>query len=53
MLNLYFLKSNKVKEIFLWETIGLHHSLDGVNNPMYKLLRFIHLTIFFAKRRGH
>ncbi len=33
--------------------IGLHHPLDGVTNPEYKLLCFIQLTTFFAKRRRH
>jgi hypothetical protein len=33
-------------------TIGLHHPLDGVTNPEYKLLRFIQLTNFFAKKRS-
>ncbi len=32
--------------------IGLHHLLDGVTNPEYKLLHFIQLT-FFAMRRRH
>jgi hypothetical protein len=34
-------------------SIGLHHPLDGVTNPEYKLLRFIQLNKFFAKRRRH
>jgi hypothetical protein len=34
-------------------SIGLHHPLDGVTNPEYKLLHFIQLTNFFAKRRWH
>ncbi len=29
--------------------IGLHHPLDGVTNPEYKLLCFIQLTKFFYK----
>jgi hypothetical protein len=29
--------------------IGLHHSLDGVTNPEYKLLHFIQLTKFLGK----
>jgi hypothetical protein len=29
--------------------IGLHHSLDGVTNPEYKLLHFIQRTNFFGK----
>ncbi len=29
--------------------IGLHHPLDGVTNPEYKLLHFIQLTKFFGK----
>ncbi len=32
--------------------IGLHHPLDGVTNPKYKLLHFIHLTIFCKKKRA-
>jgi len=35
-----------------FKSIGLYHSLDGVTNPKYKLLRFIQLTNFFAKRRS-
>jgi hypothetical protein len=27
-------------------SIGLHHPLDGVTNPEYKLLHFIQLTNF-------
>jgi hypothetical protein len=33
-------------------TIGLHHPLDGITNPKYKLLRFIQLTIFLQKEEG-
>jgi hypothetical protein len=33
-------------------TMGLHHPLDGVTNPKYKLLRFKQQTIFFEKG-GH
>ncbi len=29
--------------------IGLHHPLDGITNPEYKLLHFIQLTIFRKK----
>ncbi len=29
----------------------LHHPLDAVNNPEYKLLRFIQLTKFFCKEK--
>ncbi len=29
--------------------IGLHHPLDGVTNPKYKLLCFIQLTIFLQR----
>jgi hypothetical protein len=32
------------------EAIGLHHPLDGVTNPKYKLLRFTQLTIFCKKK---
>jgi hypothetical protein len=31
--------------------IGLHHPLDGITNPEYKLLRFIQLTNFFCKEK--
>ncbi len=34
-------------------SIGLHHPLDGVTNPEYKLLHFIQLPNFFVKRRRH
>jgi hypothetical protein len=33
--------------------IGLLHPLDGVTNPMYKLLHFVTTKYFFAKRRRH
>ncbi len=33
--------------------IGLHHPLDGVTNPEYKLLRFIQLTDFFCIEEKH
>jgi hypothetical protein len=32
--------------------IGLHHPLDGVNNPEYKLLHFIQLTNFLQREEG-
>jgi hypothetical protein len=32
--------------------IGLHHPLDGVTNPEYKLLCFIQLTIFLQREEG-
>ncbi len=32
-------------------TIGLHHPLDGVTKPEYKLLHFIQL-IFFQREEG-
>jgi hypothetical protein len=32
------------------DLIGLHHPLDGVTNPEYKLLHFIQLTNFFLQR---
>jgi hypothetical protein len=32
--------------------IGLHHPLDSVTNPEYKLLRFIELTIFLQIEEG-
>ncbi len=31
--------------------IGLHHPLDGITSPLYKLLRFIQLTNFFCKEK--
>ncbi len=31
--------------------IGLHHPIDGVTNPMYKLLRFIQLTFFCKEKK--
>ena len=31
-------------------TIGLHHPLDGVTNPKYKLLHFIQLTNFLQRK---
>ncbi len=33
--------------------IGLHHPLDGVTNPEYKLLLFLQLTKFNAKSGKH
>ncbi len=35
------------------QKIGLLHPLDGVTNPMYKLLHFFTTKYFFAKRRRH
>ncbi len=32
--------------------IGLHHPLDDVTNPKYKLLRFIQLTFSLQKEEG-
>jgi hypothetical protein len=32
--------------------IGLHHPLDGVTNPEYKLLCFIQLTNFLQREEG-
>jgi hypothetical protein len=32
--------------------IGLHHPLDGVTNPKYKLLHLIQLTFFFQKEES-
>jgi hypothetical protein len=32
--------------------IGLHHPLDGITNPEYKLLRFIQPTKFFCKKKN-
>ena len=32
--------------------IGLHHPLDGVTNPEYKLLCFIQLTKFLQREEG-
>ncbi len=33
--------------------IGLHHQLDGVTNPEYKLSLFLQLTKFNAKSGKH
>jgi hypothetical protein len=33
-------------------TIGLHHPLDGVTNPEYKLLHFIQITIFCKEKKA-
>ncbi len=37
---------------FLVHKIGLHHPLDGITNPEYKLLCFIQLTIFLQREEG-
>jgi hypothetical protein len=37
---------------FLVHKIGLHHPLDGVTNPEYKLLCFIQLTIFCKEKKA-
>ncbi len=44
----------RLASVCLWfaQLIGLHHPLDGVTNPKYKLLHFIQLTKFFCKK-GH
>ncbi len=36
----------------LWILIGLHHPLDGITSPEYKLLRFMQLTIFLQREEG-
>jgi hypothetical protein len=49
------LSANTASQVWVrsvMKTIGLHHPLDGVTNPEYKLLHFIQLKFFFAKRRG-
>ncbi len=38
--------------ILYCKVIGLHHPLDGVTNPEYKLLHFIQLTFFCKKKRA-
>jgi hypothetical protein len=35
-----------------FKAIKLHHPLDGITNPKYKLLRFIQITIFCEKKRA-
>jgi hypothetical protein len=57
MLNLAQVSTCKLKFVhalayYDTATIGLHHPLDGVTNPKYKLLCFIQLN-FFAMRRRH
>jgi hypothetical protein len=43
----------QIFEIFeFFESIGLHHPLDGVTNPKYKLLRFIQLINFLQRDEG-
>ncbi len=34
------------------KTIGLHHPLDGITNPEYKLLHFIQVTLFCKNKRA-
>ncbi len=53
---LQFVKVWLIRELLITtagKLIGLHQLLDGVTNPEYKLLHFIQLTKFFAKRRRH
>jgi hypothetical protein len=38
---------------FRLSPIGLHHPVDGVTNPKYKLLHFLTTKYFIAKRRRH
>jgi hypothetical protein len=52
-MNIRYLGLIKNLKIKLICPIGLHHPLDGVTNPEYKLLHVIQVTIFFAKIRGH
>ncbi len=33
-------------------TIGLHHPLDGITNPEYKLLHFKQLILFFKEKKA-
>ncbi len=35
-----------------FKPIGLHHPLDGVTYPEYKLLHFIQLTNFLQREEG-
>jgi hypothetical protein len=39
----------KVKGIFCFPTIGVYRLLDGVTNPMYKLLHFLTNNIFLQR----
>ncbi len=39
------------KMALILSIIGLHHPLDGVTNPKYKLMCFIQLTKFFCKEK--
>ncbi len=45
-LNVKFYGKEKRGSRLYHSTIGLHHPLDVITNPEYKLLRFIQLTIF-------
>ena len=45
--------SEKLADLKFKNPIGLHHPLDGITNPKYKLLHFIQITKFFATRRRH
>jgi hypothetical protein len=50
------MKEAAVESHFLYlnffRAIGLHHPLDGVTNPKYKLLHFIQITFFLKKKRA-
>jgi hypothetical protein len=52
--SLLILRSRVRNQPPLWtgKTIGLHHPLDGVTNPKYKLLHFIQLTNLFCKEKA-
>jgi hypothetical protein len=58
--NLYFtLRRNKLERTAvnffpqISNQIGLYHSLNGVTNTNYRLLRFLTNVISFPKRRRH
>jgi hypothetical protein len=45
------LKLDQMLSVKAVKPIGLHHPLDGVTNPEYKLFCFIQLTKFFCKEK--
>jgi hypothetical protein len=47
------LRENEPPQVYIkHRRIGLHHPLDGVTNPEYKLLRFIQLTNFLQEKKA-
>jgi hypothetical protein len=53
VIDIFWLKENNLAYNLIEKIYsGLHHPLDGITNPEYKLLRFIQLTNFLQTEEG-